>query len=181
MENNPFNNLGLPPNLVPNPPSEMPEAPGAGNADIFATEIPDAQDYDAIAAGIVHGRQLRLLIPNRDKRPDLEFRVINNLPHEIVEAERKGWRLHTGEDQAQYFQNVHAGTDKTGKAYNALLMSRAKGLGDAIRKHQRKHLQSVYAGMDPRNREFSGKYSENAGREGGSRGVFSGPTFSIKV
>jgi len=42
-------------------------------------------------------------------------------------------------------------------------------------------LQSLYAGMDPRNKDMGGKYTSNVDARDGTKGQFSGPTFRIRV
>jgi hypothetical protein len=74
-----------------------------------------------------------------------------------------------------------AGTDKKGAAYRPILVSRPKAVGDHIRNLHRKTLHSLYAGMDPANKEFTSKYVDNAGKPGGSAGQFSGAGFRIRV
>src|SRR5260370_268965 len=87
---NPF--AGLAPNLVPNPPADIPEASGAGNAMARQSPFLEALDVDAIIANLTLDRPLKLFIPNREKYPDWEFRIINSIPAEMADAHNKGFR-----------------------------------------------------------------------------------------
>jgi hypothetical protein len=177
----PFPGAGLPENLRPNPPSFIPEAPEAGDATPKSPFI-EAQDVDAIIAQLVLDRPLKLFIPDRDKYPEYEFRIINEIPQEIADAHNKGWKRITAPEMVELFQDLVAGTDKMGKAYRPVLMARHKKIGEHIRKRHRGALRSLYAGMDPRNKDLNGKYTENV-RDGkdSSKGMFTGDGWRIRV
>lgn len=180
MSDNPF--PGLAPNLIPNPPGEIPEASGAGDAMAALSPFKEALDVDAIIANLTLDRPLKLFVPGREKMPDWEFRIINSIPQEIADAHNKGWREVTDPKLAGLFTELVAGTDKTGKAFRPLLMARPKAVGEIVRQRQRAQLASVYAGMDPKNRELEGKYTENVkSGQDASKGQFSGPTFRVRV
>ena len=72
-------------------------------------------------------------------------------------------------------------TDKTGKAYHPLLYGRPKVVGEHIRKRYRIQLASLYAGMDPGNKDLSGKYTSNVDAKDGTKGQFTGAGFHIKT
>ena len=181
MTDNPFVS-GLAPNLVPNPPADIPEPPGAGEA-ITGSPFSEALDIDAIIKNLVLDRPLKLFIPNREKYPDWEFRIINSIPAEIADAHNKGFREVTDPELAKLFTDLVAGTDKNGKAFRPILCARPKKVGDHIRTQHRMQLRSLYAGMDPKNKDtLDGKYTSNV-KEGqdASRGQFSGAGFRIRV
>jgi len=179
-DNNPFQ--GLPPNLTPNPPGEIPEAPGAGDGMATLSPFSEAQDADSIIANLTLDRPLKLFIPNRERYPQYEFRIINSIPQELADAHNKGFREVTDPELVGLFSDLVAGTDKTGKAFRPILCARPKKVGDYVRKQQRLTLASLYAGMDPRNKELEGKYTENI-KTGvdASKGSFSGQAFRIRV
>jgi hypothetical protein len=154
---NPFD--GLSPNLVPHPPAEIPEAQASGDAMANLSPFREALEVDTIIANLTLDRPLKLFVPNRDKMPDWEFRIINSIPQEIADAHNKGWREITNPEMANLFQDLVAGTDKTGKAFRPMLMSRPKKIGEIVRKRHRAELASLYAGMDPKNKEMGGKYT----------------------
>lgn len=183
-DGNPFTGAaGIAPNLIPNPPGEIPDALGVGDAVASLNPFLEAQDVDGIIAQLTLDRPLKLFIPNREKYTGWEFRIINSIPQEIADAHNKGWRQVTEPDLVKLFDDLVAGTDKTGKAFRPLLFARSTKIGEIVRKRHRKTLQSLYAGMDPENKTegIAGKYTENAGRVGGSRGQFSGPAWRIRV
>jgi hypothetical protein len=178
---NSFNpNVGLTPNLVPNPPGEIPSPWEAGNA---APKSPfvEALDVDKIIANLVLDRPLKLFMPNRHLYPDFEFRIINSIPQEIAAAKNKGFQQVTDPELASLFNNLVAGTDKQGKAFQPLLFARPKAVGEHVRKRHRKELAAIYAGMDPSNKEFPSRYAENAGTHGGTKGQFTGDGWRIRV
>lgn len=154
-ESNPFE--GLAPNLKPNPPSEIPEAPSARMAS--PSPFLEPQDVDQIIANLTLDRPLKLFIPNRDRFPDWEFRIINSIPAEIADAHNKGFQQVTDPETSALFVNLVSGTDKDGKAFHPLLCARPKKVGDHIRERQRMQLASLYAGMDPKHKEFPSKYA----------------------
>lgn len=179
--NEPFPGLGLSPNLTPNPPGEIPQPFMAGDASPKSPFL-EALDVDAIIRNLTLDRPLKLFIPNRHLYPEFEFRIINSIPQEIADAHNKGWKEVTNPEMTNLFTDLVAGTDKTGKAFRPLLMARPKAVGAHIRRVQRKQLQSLYAGMDPKNRELDSRYTKNI-RDGAdaSSGLFSGAGWKIKV
>lgn len=172
---------GLTPNLVPNPPGEIPEAPGPGDAMKSASPFTEAQDVDQIIAGLTLDRPLKLFVPKREEFPEWDFRIINSIPQEIADAHNKGWKEVTSPEMTALFDNLVAGTDKTGKAYRPMLMSRPKAVTAHINREHRKQLQSLYAGMDPANKELNGKYTANVDAKDGTKGEFTGAGFRIRV
>jgi hypothetical protein len=180
--NTPFpGTAGLAPNLIPNPPLDMPDAPGPGDATASLSPFSEPQDVDSIIAQLVLDRPLKLYIPNREKYPGWEFRIINSIPQEIADAQNKGWKQVTDPELAKLFNDLVAGTDKEGKAFRPLLFSRPKAVGDHIRRQNRQKLQSLYAGMDPRNKDLDGKYTGNVGDKDGTKGSFTGAGWKIRV
>lgn len=171
---------GLPPHLLPNPPASIPEAPGAGNA-AAASPFSEALDVDQIIANLTLDRPLKLTIPNRDRYPEWEFRIINSIPGEIADAHNKGFREVTEPELVTLFKDLVAGTDKEGRAFRPILCARPKKVGDHVRRRNRLQLASLYAGMDPRNKELSGRYTANVDEHSGTKGQFSGPGFRIRV
>jgi hypothetical protein len=181
MVDNPFQS-GLAPNLVPNPPGEIPEAQGPGDGMAAMSPFAEAQDVDQIIKNLVLDRPLKLYIPNRERYPDHEFRIINSIPSEIAAAHNKGFKEVTSPEMVELFRDLVAGTDKDGKAFRPMLMARSKKIGEHVRKRHRKELASLYAGMDPKNKELAGKYTENVTTgQDASKGQFSGPAFRIRV
>lgn len=172
---------GLPENLVPNPPADIPEAPGAGNATAALSPFSEAQDVDQIIKQLVLDRPLKLFIPQQHKHPDFEYRVINSIPQEIAAAHNKGWREVTNPQVAELFTSLVAGTDEHGKAFRPMMMARPRAVGDHIRKQTRQQLQSLYAGMDPKNKDMNGKYTKNVDHRDGTGASFDGPTWRIRV
>lgn len=185
MTANPFQNMdptgGLAPNLIPNPPGEVPEAPGVGDATATLSPFTEAQDVDAIIKQLVLDRPLKLYIPNREKYPEYEFRIINSIPHEIADAHNKGFKEITDPELVKLFVGLVAGTDKDGKAFRPILCARPKKVGEYIRKRNRMQLSSLYAGMDPRNKDMSGKYTMNVDAKDGTAAQFNGASWRIKV
>lgn len=172
---------GLTPNLIPNPPSDIPEAPGVGDAMAALSPFSEPQDVDSIIKNLTLDRPLKLYIPNMHLYPSHEFRIINSIPSEIADAHNKGWREVTNPELASLFTDLVAGTDKQGKAFRPMLMSREKKVGEYIRRRNRAQLQSIYAGMDPRNKDLSGKYTENVDGQAGTRASFTGDGWRIRV
>lgn len=172
---------GLAPNLIPNPPGEIPEAPSAGDAMKTLSPFSEAQDVDSIIANLTLDRPLKLYVPKREQYPEWDFRIINSIPQEIADAHNKGWKEITTPELAGLFTDLVAGTDKVGKAFRPILMARPKAVSAHIAKEHRRQLASLYAGMDPANKEIANRYAENAGKEGGSKGQFTGAGFRIRV
>lgn len=171
---------GIPDALKPNPPAAMPgpqEIPSAVAASPFSEPL----DIDEIFKNLDLNRPLSLFIPRRimERFSEIEFRIINSIPAEIAAAKNKGFREVTDPETSALFQNLVAGTDKLGAAYRPLLYGRPKVVGEHVRKQHRKQLASIYAGMDPKNREFQSGYAKN--EIAVSEGAFKGPAFRIKV
>jgi hypothetical protein len=181
MTDNPFQPAGLDPALMPHPPADIPEAPGAGNAMRGQSPFSEPLDADAIIANLTLDRPLKLFIPNRHLYPDYEFRIINSIPGEIAAAHNKGFKGVTDPEVVGLFKDLVAGTDKDGKAFRPILTARPKKVGDHVRKLQRIQLASLYAGMDPANKELNGKYTANVDAKDGTKGQFSGPGFRIRT
>lgn len=177
---NPF--AGLDPALMPHPPASVPEAPGPGDGMAASTPFLEAQDVDQIIANLTLDRPLKLFIPNREKYPGWEFHIINSIPGEIADAHNKGFKEVTNPELVGLFRDLVAGTDKDGKVFRPILCARPKAVGDHVRKRLRLQLASLYAGMDPKNKELAGKYTENviSGNDA-SKGQFSGPAFRIRA
>jgi len=183
-DNSPFPggaDFGLSPNLIPNPPGEIPAATEAGNAMANASPFSEPQDVDAIIKQLVLDRPLKLFIPNKEQFPGWEFRIINSIPGEIADAHNKGFREVTDPKLAELFRDLVAGTDKDGKAFRPILCARPKAVGEHIRKRQRLQLQSLYAGMDPSNKTFDSKYAAKVDAQAGTAGQFSGAGWRIRV
>jgi len=176
---NPFQ--GLPDALKPNPPAATPEPQSAGDAMASASPFKEALDIDQIIANLTLDRPLKLFIPNKEKYPQYEFRIINSIPHEIADAHNKGFREVTEPEMSGLFRDLVAGTDKDGKAFRPILVARPKAVGDVIRKRHRVQLASLYAGMDPSNKDLEGKYTANVDAKGGTKGQFTGAAFRIKT
>ncbi|MEL7086827.1 MAG: hypothetical protein AAGL98_00045 [Planctomycetota bacterium] len=172
---------GLTPNLIPNPPGEIPEALGAGDAMAGLSPFKEALDVDAIIKNLVLDRPLKLYIPNREAYPEWEFRIINSVPSEMADATNKGYRQITDPKLVELFVDLVAGTDKTGQAFRPLLYARPKAVGEHIRRQNRRKLQSLYAGMDPKNKDLSGKYTENVDAQAGTKARFEGDGWRIRV
>jgi hypothetical protein len=172
---------GLTPNLIPSPPPDVPDAPGAGDATASLSPFSEPQDVDSVIKNLVLDRPLKLYVPGRENFPNHEFRIINSIPQEIAEAQRKGWREVTSPEFAELFRDLVAGTSKDGKAFRPILMAREKRIGDMIRERNRKELQSIYAGMDPKNKDLGGKYTDRVDEQGLTSGKFQGDGWRIKV
>jgi hypothetical protein len=177
-----FGGIGAAPNLTPNPPGEIPAPPEAGNAMGTASPFVEALDVDAIIKNLVLDRPLKLFIPNRQAYPEWEFRIINSIPAEVAAAQNKGFREVTDPKLTELFRDLVAGTDKKGEAFRPLLFARSKAVGAHVRKQQRLQLQSLYAGMDPKNKEFTSKFADNVtSGPDASKGAFSGAGFRIRA
>ena len=178
---NPFQ--GLPDALKPNPPADIPQPQAAGDAMSSASPFKEALDYEQIKKNLVLDRPMKLFIPQRilDMFPDFHFRVINSIPSEIAAANNKGWSAVTHPEAVELFNGLVAGTDKTGKAYYPLLYGRPKAISKHIANLYRKQLASLYAGMDPSNKDLSGKYTANVDAKDGTKGQFTGAGFRIKT
>ena len=71
---------GISENLIPNPPSPIPEAPGIFDATASLSPFKEAQDVDQIISQLKLDRPLPLYIPDREKYSDFEFHIINDTP-----------------------------------------------------------------------------------------------------
>lgn len=180
MPANPFE--GLPDALKPNPPPGIPEPQQAGDAMAHALPFKEPQDIEAIIKSLTLDRPLKLFIPAKFKHPQYEYRIINSIPQEIADAHNKGFKQVTNPEIAELFNELVAGTSKDGKAFRPLLVARPKAVGEHIRKRYRLQLKSLYAGMDPKNKELAGKYTKNVidGKDA-SEGKFTGDGFRIRV
>lgn len=172
---------GIPDALKPNPPPAMPEPQAPGDAMASASPFSGPIDLDDIFKNLTLDRPLKLHIPRAimEKFSNIEFRIINSIPGEIAAATNKGFREVTDPETVSLFTGLVAGTDKLGNAYRPLLYGRPRVVGEHVRKQTRKQLASLYAGMDPKNKEFQSGYAKNADTV--SEGAFRGPTFRIKV
>jgi len=168
MNSTPFPGADLPEHLVPNPPAVMPEAPGPGDAVAALSPFSEAQDIDSIIKQLVLDRPLKLYVPNRERYAEHDFRIINSIPQEIADAHNKGWKEVTDPELCQLFTGLVAGTDKDGKAFRPILCARPKAVTAHIEKQKRLQLQSLYAGMDPKNKDLSGKYTGNVDMKDGT-------------
>lgn len=186
MSENPFPGAdpfsGLAPNLKPNPTPTIPEAPSAGDA-TPPSPFAEPLDEDKINANLVFERPMKLFIPRAimKKFSNLEFRIINSIPHEIAAATNKGFREITDPEAVALFVGLVAGTDKTGQAYRPLLYARPKSTGKIFANRNREQLAGLYAGMDPKNKELGGKYTSNVDAKDGTKGQFSGAAFRVRT
>lgn len=176
---NPFD--GLPDALKPMPPAAIPEPQAAGDGMASASPFKEPQDVDQIIKNLTLDRPLKLYIPHKEKYPQYEFRIINSIPHEIADAHNKGFKEVTEDEVTGLFRDLVAGTDKDGKAYRPILVARPKAVGEHIRKRYRLQLASLYAGMDPSNKDLAGKYTANVDAKDGTKGQFTGQAFRIKT
>lgn len=174
---NPF--AGIPDALKPNPPPDVPQPQTAGDAMSNASPFKEALDIDEIIKNLTLDRPLKLFIPNKEKYPQYEFRIINGIAPEIADAYNKGFKEVSDPEMSALFRDLVAGTDKEGKAFRPILVARPKAVGDHIRKRLRIQLASLYAGMDPKNKEFQSAYAKNADTV--SEYSFKGPAFRIKT
>lgn len=178
---NPFD--GLPDGLKPTPPAAMPEPQAAGDAMAYGSPFKEAQSVDSIIDSLQLDSPLKLFIPRAimERFPQVEFRIINSIPSEITAANNKGFREVTDPEAVAMFTGLVAGTDKTGKAFFPLLYGRPKAVGEFVRNRVRKQLSSLYAGMDPSNKDLSGKYTANVDAKDGTKGQFTGQAFRVKT
>lgn len=167
--------------LKPNPPAPFPEAPGAGNAVEALSPFNEPQDVDAIIKQLVLDRPLKLYIPDREKYPQFEFRIINSIPQEIADAHNKGFKEVTDPKLTGLFTDLVAGTDKNGKAFRPMLMARPVAVGEVVRKRKRQELAQIYAGMDPNNVQIDGKYTDRVQDRNLTKGKFDGAGWRIRV
>lgn len=176
-------NGGLTENLVPNPPADIPEAPDINDAAASAPDTPEAQEINDIIAGLTLRRELPLYIPERDKYKHKSFHIINDNPQELAAAMRTHWKPCTDPYLKELFEGKVSGVDKTGKIMRPMLMERDIRITQAYEKLQRQQLHDMYAGMDPRNKQFNSKYAdtEAVSNAGITKGQFSGAGWRIKV
>lgn len=177
--------LGIAPNLIPNPPAAMPEAPGVGDPMAAMSPFSQPQGVDDIIRQLVLDRPLKLYIPEEIKRqfPDFEFRVINSIPQEIADANNKGFRHADDPRVSVLFDSLVAGTTKEGASFRPMIFARPKAVGEVVRKRNRQQLRSLYAGMDPTQKDIQGggKYAERVDGVGLSKGDFAGDGWKIRV
>lgn len=166
--------------LNPNPPGEMPSAPDVQEA-TAKSPFAEALDMDAIFKNLILDRPLKLSIPKQYMHPDFEFRIINSIPSEITAAHNKGFREVTDPELCKLFDSLIAGTDKTGKAFRPILCARPRAVGEHVRKAQRTQLRSLYAGMDPKNKELDGQYTKGVDKKDGTFLDRQGSPWRIKV
>jgi hypothetical protein len=180
---NDFPGSGLAPNLIPNPPADIPEAPGVNDATAKLSPFKEAQDVDSIIKNLTLDRPLALYIPNQEKYPEFQFHIINDTPTEMADALRKGWQPVDDPELKMLFDSKVSGTDKTGKITRPLLMARSKRVGEIVAKRHRQTLHDLYQGMDPRNKQFNSKYADTQTviNSGDTKGKFSGAGWNIKV
>jgi hypothetical protein len=174
---------GLPENLVPKPPADIPEAPEAGDAMSTLADSPAEQEIKDIIASLTLERPLPLYIPEREKYQDKSFHIINSTPQEMAEAMRFHWRPVTDPALLALFEGKVSGIDKTGKITTPVLMERDIRITQAYDKLKRQKLHDMYAGMDPRNKQFNSKYADTEAviNSGTTKGQFSGAGWRIKV
>jgi hypothetical protein len=165
--NNPFSS-SIPDALKPNPPADIPQPQQPGDAMASASPFKEALDVDAIIKNLTLDRPLKLFIPHKEKFPEYEFRIINSIPGEIADAHNKGFREVTDPEVVGLFNDLVAGTDKAGKAFRPILCARPKKVGEHVRQQRRIQLASLYAGMDPKNKELGGKYTQNVDAKDGT-------------
>lgn len=178
---NPWETSGTPEFLQPNPPSPVPEPQSAGDGMTGTLPFVEPQDHDSSIRNLILDRPLKLFIPRNLMHAEYEYRIINSIPSEIADAHNKGFKAVTNPEVAVLFNDLVAGTDKDGKAFRPILCARPKVVGAHVRKRNRMTLASLYAGMDPSNKEFQGKYTDKVNAQAGTKGQFSGPAFRIKV
>jgi len=176
-------NDGLPENLVPNPPSNIPEVPPMNDAMASMSNGNDAQDVDSIIASLTLNRELPLYIPDRDRYPQKSFHIINDTPQELAAAMRLHWKPCTDLHMLALFEGKVSGVDKTGKITRPLLMERDARITAAYDRLTRQQLHDMYKGMDPRNKQFNSKYADTEAviNSGTTKGQFTGQGWRIKV
>jgi hypothetical protein len=179
----PFVPTGVPENLIPNPPPDIPEAPEAGNAMASLSPFKEPQNVDDIISRLTLDRPLPLYIPDRERYSDYEFHIINDVPQEMAEAMRKGWQVVDDQEMVKLFEGKVSGTDKSGKITKPILMARSKRIGELVAKRNRQILHDMYQSMDPRNKQFNSKYADTEAviNAGTTKGQFSGAGWRIKV
>jgi hypothetical protein len=166
----------FPENLIPNPPADVPEAPGVGDATAPLIGASEAQDVDSIIAGLTLNRELPLSIPNRQNYKDRSFHFINDNADELAAAMRQHWRPVTDPALLAITSGKVSGTDKTGKISKLMLMERDIRITQAYDKLKRQRLAELNAGMDPRTKQFNSKYADTQSviNAGETAGKFSG-------
>jgi hypothetical protein len=174
---------GLPENLKPHPPADIPEAPGAGNPHAGMSPFSEPQDVDHIISSLSLNRPLPLHIPNREDYKEYDFLIINDTPQEHAAAQRAGWAVVDHPVLTALFEGKVSGTDKTGKITRPVLVSRHKRITEILAKRQRQQLSDMYQAMDPRNRQFNSKYADTEAviNAGTTKGQFTGAGWRIKV
>jgi hypothetical protein len=170
-------------NLIPHPPADIPETPDVNDAVASAPDTPEAQEINDIIAGLTLNRELPLYIPEREKYKHKSFHIINDTPQELAAAMRIHWKPVTDPYLLSLFEGKVSGVDKTGKIMKPLLMERDIRITQAYDKLKRQQLHDMYAGMDPRNKQFNSKYADTEAviNAGTTKGSFSGAGWRIKV
>lgn len=174
---------GLPENLTPHPPADMPEIPGPGDAMAALSPFAEPLDEEQIIASLDLRRPLPLYVPHRDRYPQHDFHIINDQPQEYAKASRQGWSVADQHDLKNAFEGKVSGTDRTGKIMKPVLMGRSKKITEILEKRERQQLHDMYQSMDPRNKQFNSKYADTEAviNSGTTRGQFSGAGWRIKV
>lgn len=182
---NPWDNQdpfgGLNPALVPHPPAAMPQAPAPGDATASMSPFREALDVDQIVKNLVLDRPLSLFIPDKHLYPDWEFHIINSIPKEIAAAHNAGFREVDDPKLSALFKDLVAGHDDGGKAFRPILCARPKAVGEVVRDRNRLQLRSLYAGMDPSNKEFQSGYASSVGVKDGTFLQRQGNPWNIKL
>lgn len=173
---------GLPENLVPNPPADIPEPVEPGNAMEAVSPFSEPQNYESVVESLSLNRPLPLFIPNRDRYKEHDFHVINDSPQEYAAAARLGWQVADHYELKKNFEGKVSGIDKTGKITKPVLMARDKRITELLAKRQRQSLHDMYEAMDPRNKQFNSKYADTEAviNAGTTKGQFTG-AWRIKV
>jgi hypothetical protein len=174
---------GLPENLVPNPPGDIPEVPQENDPFASMQDASMPQDVADIISNLTLKRELPLYIPDREKHMELSYHIINDTPQELAAAMRQHWKPTTDPQMLALFEGKVSGVDKTGKIMKPLLVERDRRITAAYDKLKRQQLRDMYAGMDPRNKQFNSKYADTEAviNAGTTKGQFSGAGWRIKV
>lgn len=165
---------GIAPNLIPTPPAAMPKPFAPGNAMASLSPFVKPQDVQQIIMQLSLDRPLPLHIPDREKYPEYQFRVINDTPQEIAAAMRAGWQPADYPELVKQFEGKVSGSTKEGKLTRPILMARHKQIGEAHAQLVRRKLYEQNQGLDPKNRVFRGGKNEPSVSEA----TFSGMGFT---
>ncbi len=174
---------GIAENLVPNPPLNIPEAPAFNDPLASLQDASMPQEVADIIASLTLKRELPLYIPEREKHMDKSYHIINDTPQELAAAMRQHWKPCTDQSMIALFEGKVSGIDKTGKITKPMLVERDVRITWAYDKLKRQQLHDMYAGMDPRNKQFNSKYADTEAviNSGATKGNFSGAGWRIKV